>query len=136
MTTERMPSRMTIMLLPAHCYPAINPAPTYNMYKQFTKRAPAPNFGPPGVLTLFLNIIHGRMSSINILQSLRTISPIKIHREFDGCAQLHLDDIDYISMVIQKQLCASIKFPTDFDGGNSPEALSYIYRTHPTRFYF
>jgi hypothetical protein len=33
------------------------------------------------------------MSSINILESLWTISPIKINRESDGCATLLLDDV-------------------------------------------
>ena len=49
-------------------------------------------FGPPAGLILFLKIVPGRMSSINILESLWTISPIKINQESDGCARLLLDD--------------------------------------------
>jgi hypothetical protein len=47
-------------------------------------------FGPPAGLILFLKIVPGRMSSINILESL---SPIKINQELDGCATLLVDDV-------------------------------------------
>jgi hypothetical protein len=50
-------------------------------------------FGPPAGLILFSKIVPGRMSSINILESLWTISPIKINQKLDGCAMLLLDDV-------------------------------------------
>jgi hypothetical protein len=57
-------------------------------------------FGPPAGLILFLKIVPGRMSYINISESLWTISP-KINQELDGCTTLLLDDahvlINYIS---------------------------------------
>ena len=62
--------------------PAIKSANIYNMYKQSTKLAPTPYFGPPAGLILILKIIHSRISSINTLQGgVGTVSPIKIHQE-------------------------------------------------------
>ena len=52
-------------------------------------------FGPPAGLILFLKIIPDRMSPINIIEGLGTISPIKICWECDGCAMLHLDDMHW-----------------------------------------
>ena len=52
-------------------------------------------FSPPAGLILFLKVIPDRMSPINIIEGLGTISPIKICWECDGCARLHLDDMHW-----------------------------------------
>jgi len=69
------------LLTPHSLLPAIKYANIYNMYKQSTKLAPATYFGPPAGLILILEIIHGRISSINTLQGVGTVSPITIHQE-------------------------------------------------------
>ena len=54
-------------------------------------------FGLPAGLILFLKIIPGRMSTINIIESLETISPIKMGQELMDAQHCIWMYFDYIS---------------------------------------